>query len=421
VSGTITSTLYTYDKTGNRLQQTVNGSPVMTGTYNELDQLISDGTKQYTYDGRGNLTQITGGTKYKWDGADRLISATVTGGTALYTYDADGRRVKQVANGVTTNYLWDEQSQYGDVVLETNGSGTVQASYTYGGYCCNMLGELISQNKSGTVSYFLQDGHSGVRNLVNSSGTVTESYSYDAFGTRLSGPTTPSTNYLYTGQQFDSLTSLYDLRARYYNPSQGRFLSRDTWQFSLNNPIELNRYGYTANNPINFRDPSGYSLIQTAIIFSLKLAGALATAYITSEVLSFVSLAVLVFVDFKESTEEEFFTDNSIARKFNCTTVQEECRAYLFSKDQTLLIGVVATFTIPTFIGMFGKKLLTLITARLGVTIPVGTIVGGIGVDATLLITKAAYAAAKGGRVGLSIRLNHQLGFFVTQPIMVDK
>lgn len=68
----------------------------------------------------------------------------------------------------------------------------------------------------------------------------------------------PNTNYLYTGQQYDSATDLYSLRARYYDPSDGRFLKRDTWAFNFKKPVELNRYLYTANNPINLVDPSGF-------------------------------------------------------------------------------------------------------------------------------------------------------------------
>jgi len=251
VGTVLTTTNYTYDKTGNRLQQTVNGSPVMTGTYNELDQLISDGTKQYTYDGRGNLTQITGGTKYKWDGADRLISATVTGGTALYVYDADGRRVKQTQGTTVTNYLWDEESAYGDVVYETD--GTNSTSYTLGG------SELISQKRSASANaeYFLMDGHSGIRSLTNNSGGVIENYRYDAFGNLQNFSGTPNTKYLYTEQQFDTLTSLYSLRARYYNPSYGRFLSKDKWDIDFTDPMQLSRYIYAISNPINTIDPSG--------------------------------------------------------------------------------------------------------------------------------------------------------------------
>ena len=63
--------------------------------------------------------------------------------------------------------------------------------------------------------------------------------------------------YRYTGQQFDALTGLYSLRARYYDPALGRFLSRDPAEPLLTAPHELNRYVYVADNPLNAADPSG--------------------------------------------------------------------------------------------------------------------------------------------------------------------
>ncbi|KAB2892824.1 MAG: hypothetical protein F9K28_11065, partial [Bacteroidetes bacterium] len=62
---------------------------------------------------------------------------------------------------------------------------------------------------------------------------------------------------MYTDQQYDSATGLYSLRARYYDPSDGRFLSRDTYAYHYQNPIELNRYVYGMNNPATFYDPTG--------------------------------------------------------------------------------------------------------------------------------------------------------------------
>lgn len=255
----LTNTTYTYDKVGNRktLVQTVGGNPTTTTyNYNQLDQITSTSTggnsTSYTYDGRGNLTQVGANTTYSYNAADRLVGMTVAGGSATYTYDADGRRVKQVSGGNTANYLWDEESQYGDVVAETDGSGNVQTSYVLGG------SELLSQKKGATTNYFLKDGQGNIRALTNGSGTISESYSFDAFGKLQSGPAIPNTAYLYTGQQFDVLSGLYSLRARYYNPGDGRFLSRDRAAYFFSNPIELNRYNYTHNDPLNNDDPSGY-------------------------------------------------------------------------------------------------------------------------------------------------------------------
>ncbi len=251
---------FTYDLAGNRLTQNVNGS-LTSYTYNELDQMLTAGSIHYQYDGRGNLAKEIDGsqiTQYEYDAANRLASVSLPNGTNITNaYDADGRRVQQSVNPSTgsgqasqvTKYLWDETSLYGDVVLETTGSNTT--SYTLAGT------DLISQTRNGGTSYYLQDGQGSTRNLTDSTGSITDSYSYMAFGEIYNQTGTTANNYLYTGQQYDAQTELYNLRARYYSPAVGRFLSQDTYAVNFNNPIELNRYGYTANNPINASDPSG--------------------------------------------------------------------------------------------------------------------------------------------------------------------
>ncbi|NJL54065.1 RHS repeat-associated core domain-containing protein [bacterium] len=86
---------------------------------------------------------------------------------------------------------------------------------------------------------------------------MTDTYAYTAFGDLYAQTGTTPNRYLYTGQQFDALTGQYSLRARFYAPGAGRFLSRDVYPVNFRNPIELNRYGYVAGNPMNAWDPSG--------------------------------------------------------------------------------------------------------------------------------------------------------------------
>ena len=121
-------------------------------------------------------------------------------------------------------------------MLETDGSGAALSSYVLGG------SRLISQTRSGSTNYYLQDGQGSVRALTDSTGSLTDSYTYTAFGETLTHTGATTNAYQYTGQQFDALTSLYSLRARYYDPAGGRFISRDTFAYDFNNPVELNRW-----------------------------------------------------------------------------------------------------------------------------------------------------------------------------------
>jgi RHS repeat-associated protein len=105
------------------------------------------------------------------------------------------------------------------------------------------------------VRYFLGDVQGSTRLLSDATGAITSSYDYSAFGETLS--TNAETAYLYAGQQYDAATEMYSLRARYYAPGAGRFVSRDVWPVDYGDPWELNRYGYTAGNPVRWTDPSG--------------------------------------------------------------------------------------------------------------------------------------------------------------------
>ena len=92
------------------------------------------------------------------------------------------------------------------------------------------------------------------------SGTVpgaTVSYEYDAFGNKINSTGSTPNNYLYRGEQWDSDLGLYYLRARYYNPLTGRFLSRDPNEGNIKIPATLHKYLYASGDPVNRIDPSG--------------------------------------------------------------------------------------------------------------------------------------------------------------------
>ena len=88
---------------------------------------------------------------------------------------------------------------------------------------------LISMKRAGANSYYHYDGLGSARQLTNSSEEVVAAYIYDGFGNLVAifGPSFNNT-YGFTGeQQFNEPDGMVFLRARYYQPSIGRFISRD--------------------------------------------------------------------------------------------------------------------------------------------------------------------------------------------------
>jgi RHS repeat-associated protein len=104
---------------------------------------------------------------------------------------------------------------------------------------------------NGQAKYFLQDHLGSTTALTNSSGNITESASYDAFGNATVNLTT---RYSYTGREYDSDIGLQYSRARWYSSELGRFISEDPIGFAGG---DVNLYGYVKNNPLKYRDPRG--------------------------------------------------------------------------------------------------------------------------------------------------------------------
>ena len=80
-----------------------------------------------------------------------------------------------------------------------------------------------------------------------------QSYSYDSFG-KITPLTNFQNSFTFTGREWDKETGLYYYRARYYDPMEGRFISKDPISYAGG---DVNLYGYVQNNPINFYDPFG--------------------------------------------------------------------------------------------------------------------------------------------------------------------
>ena len=258
--GTVTEYTYAYDNVSNRILKTENGAET-TYTYNALNQLTAETGVTYQYDDAGNLISATSNAKstfYAYNAENKLIRATVQEGNSVaveeYEYDYAGNRISKTTtvNGTseTIKYL-NDNSVLTNVIAEINDNGEEICYYTIGA-------DLISQERDSAVCVYLYDGHGSVRGLIDSTGMLTDTYNYDAFGNLLDKTGSTVNNYLYCGEQFDAATGLYYLRARYMNPSTGTFITQDTYAGTIFDPTSLHKYLYANANPVMYSDPSGY-------------------------------------------------------------------------------------------------------------------------------------------------------------------
>jgi len=265
------SNSYTYDPTGNRSYATENG--VSTAyAYDTNDRLITAGGETYTYDNNGNtLTKTIDATVItnRYDPSNRLISMVKTESAietdnVSYQYDTDGLRTAKNDDGITTNYVVDKNRDYAQVLNELDSSSTPTVSYVYGD-------DLI----------FLYDGLGSTRALTDETGTITDTYDYSAYGTEIDSTGITENSYRYTGEQFDANLNQVYLRARYYDPSIGRFTQQDTFQGWENDPVTLHKYIYANADPANNIDPSGkFSL--GGLMSAINVASTLVTTAQTS-------------------------------------------------------------------------------------------------------------------------------------------
>ncbi|GAC1460231.1 MAG: hypothetical protein NVS2B14_02100 [Chamaesiphon sp.] len=259
---------YNYDANGNRTN-----TGYQTGVDN---QLLSDGKYNYSYDGEGNRTsrtQIATGnvTEYTWDYRNRLarvVDKDASGNVIKqvdYTYDFNDRRIAKAVK-IGSNPAQGERFVYdGDnIALTFDGNGTLTHRYLYGPMVDQILAD---ENTQGQVLWALADNQGTVRDLVDSSGTVTNHIKYDSFGNIIS-QTNPNIDfgYGYTGREFDKETGQYYYRTRYYSSTVGRFLNEDSLGFDAG---DANLYRYVGNSPLNATDPSGQVLFLIPLLAEL--------------------------------------------------------------------------------------------------------------------------------------------------------
>jgi RHS repeat-associated protein len=254
---------YSYDAAGNRTQHEYTLCPrcpthVVTYAYDIAQRLTGVNGVSYIWDSNGNLLN-DGVNTYTYNHANRLTAVSGPSSAVSFGYNGLGDRLQQIAGGVTTRYALDLNNSLSQVL--SDGSNT----YLYG------LDRIGQQNIVGWQYYF-GDALGSVRQLANPAGTIIQARNYEAFGKPLGAAGNPLTKYGYTGEWSDATNLIY-LRARYYDPATGRFLSKDPVRGLASLPQTLNPYTYAINNPIQYIDPSGKIVWIPAILGIGALVG----------------------------------------------------------------------------------------------------------------------------------------------------
>ena len=249
-SGNQAITQFSYDLAGNRLTA---GASTYTYANNRLNGAL--------HDTAGNITNLLRGTtalRMSWNTLGQLTSVTTNNVPAeSYAYDPLGRRVKTTTGGTTIYHVYSGK----ECAADLDSSGNPLRSYTFGQGIDNLLAVTVYATGATNTYYAVKDHLSSVQALVNASGVIVESYTYDAWGNttiKNAGGSVITASaygnrYMFQGREYSTVTGLYNFRARWYAPTIGRWLSKD--------PIGLegglNLYAFCGNCPVMFRDPKG--------------------------------------------------------------------------------------------------------------------------------------------------------------------
>ncbi|HET6644084.1 MAG TPA: RHS repeat-associated core domain-containing protein [Fimbriimonadales bacterium] len=248
------SAAYTYDANGNRLTKTT-GGVTQTCATDSGDKLTgitySDSTpaKTFTYHFSGRCTGFTQGAitrTYTWDKECRITGVSETGQASVsYGYNGFDARATRTLGGATTTVKRDGADPVDAVLSDISGATT--ARYLPG----------ISEQRNGVSTYF----HDGIKNAItqtNASQSVTATKRYDAFGLEVASTGTWKSPFAYGGpwgyQEDGDAYGLKLLGHRYYDPSLGRFLSRDIARDGRN------WYAYCECNPLRLIDYDGLKI-----------------------------------------------------------------------------------------------------------------------------------------------------------------
>jgi RHS repeat-associated protein len=255
-SGPTNQESFTYDGVGNRLS--MNGEQT-EWRYNKNNELTSSVFGNHTYDYNGNIstkTDASGTTWYHWDSSDRLSKVVLPDGSfTSFFYDPFGRRIGKIyetySNSIPVTHRWIYFYENDNIAQELYfyANGMVETTLYINGLSVD---NRLAMDRNGQIFYYHTDQLGSVINITDENKNMVQHYDYKSFGSAVIS-TDFRNDYAYTGREWDKETGLYYYRARYYDPMEGRFVSKDPIGFDGG----INIYNYVGSNPVNYIDPLG--------------------------------------------------------------------------------------------------------------------------------------------------------------------
>jgi len=257
---------FTLDVNGNRISD-VREEPHQTA--------LSQENVSYTYDTRNNRLQAAGGDGFAYDDEGRLTNGygttyafddehrlTEIGNDVQFIYDGRGNRIEATRDGIVTRYIYDAN---GNLLAEADGENRITRYYIYG------RGLMAMTTPDDRTYCYHYNATGSTIALTDDAGAIVNSYAYDPFGKITDRQEQVEQPFTFVGQHgvMTEPNGFYYMRARYYDPQVGRFISEDPLGLAGG---DVNLYGYVGNNPIMGVDPEG--LITPAIAAALYFGGA---------------------------------------------------------------------------------------------------------------------------------------------------
>jgi RHS repeat-associated protein len=171
-----------------------------------------------------------------------------------YRYNGDGALVTAVRSGTEVRYVLDTAVRMPHILAETNAAGIIQRYYVHGN---GLLYALEAPDD--TISHYHYDAIGSTLALTDVIEVVTDKYAYGPYGEATSSSGSSPNQFRYVGRfgVMKEDNGLMFMRARFYDFSIKRFISKDAIRLSRETELASNLYSYVEGNPIGFIDPEG--------------------------------------------------------------------------------------------------------------------------------------------------------------------